>query len=175
MLTCDECKRAISDGEPVRHTREDPHRSCFGGWVVGSACRKIILCEQCGGGKRTLDREIECRQCRRLIRRNYFASLRTSPFCCRACAVAHQSARAREERAALRGPARPCMECGKHFSPSRDDALYCSSACRQKAYRGRVTTSGAGPGGRTVKRNDVTDSGAGGGLPTVKRNAMTMG
>jgi len=28
-----------------------------------------------------------------------------------------------------------CQTCGKSFTPKRSDAIYCSSACRQKAYR----------------------------------------
>ena len=32
-----------------------------------------------------------------------------------------------------------CRGCGKAFSPKRSDALYCSNACRQRAYRQSVT------------------------------------
>jgi hypothetical protein len=34
---------------------------------------------------------------------------------------------------------RPCVGCGETFEPTRADAQYCSSACRQQAYRHRVT------------------------------------
>jgi hypothetical protein len=34
---------------------------------------------------------------------------------------------------------RDCAVCGKTFAPTRADALYCSGACRQTAYRKRVT------------------------------------
>jgi hypothetical protein len=30
-----------------------------------------------------------------------------------------------------------CDQCGRYFEPSRSDARYCSSPCRQKAYRQR--------------------------------------
>jgi len=30
-----------------------------------------------------------------------------------------------------------CVECAKSFVPARSDARFCSSACRQKAYRAR--------------------------------------
>jgi len=30
-----------------------------------------------------------------------------------------------------------CLSCGEKFIPPRNDAAYCSSACRQKAYRRR--------------------------------------
>jgi len=32
---------------------------------------------------------------------------------------------------------RDCETCGERFTPPRSDGRYCSSACRQKAYRGR--------------------------------------
>ncbi len=32
-----------------------------------------------------------------------------------------------------------CVECGKDFDAARSDARFCSSACRQKAYRARKT------------------------------------
>jgi uncharacterized OB-fold protein len=35
--------------------------------------------------------------------------------------------------------ARPCKGCGKTFTPKRSDAVYCSNACRQRAYRQSVT------------------------------------
>ena len=31
-----------------------------------------------------------------------------------------------------------CKGCGKAFTPKRSDAVYCSNACRQKAYRQNV-------------------------------------
>jgi len=31
-----------------------------------------------------------------------------------------------------------CRNCGTTFLPKRNDAGYCSPACRQKAYRGRI-------------------------------------
>jgi len=34
---------------------------------------------------------------------------------------------------------RDCEDCGKSFEPTRADAQYCSDACRQTAYRRRVT------------------------------------
>src|SRR6516225_892201 len=37
------------------------------------------------------------------------------------------------------GPSRQCAICGECFEPARSDATYCSIACKQKAYRLRVT------------------------------------
>ena len=44
------------------------------------------------------------------------------------------SERAREAR-----KDRVCKACGKVFTPTRSDGIYCSNACRQKAYRKSVT------------------------------------
>jgi hypothetical protein len=33
---------------------------------------------------------------------------------------------------------RSCDTCGQEFRPWRGDARYCSTACRQKAYRSRA-------------------------------------
>ena len=38
-----------------------------------------------------------------------------------------------------------CVSCGRRFRPRRSDAVYCSSPCRQRAYRARrVTVQAAG-------------------------------
>jgi hypothetical protein len=38
-----------------------------------------------------------------------------------------------------------CVSCGRRFRPTRSDAAYCSSPCRQRAYRARrVTVQAAG-------------------------------
>lgn len=34
-----------------------------------------------------------------------------------------------------------CKICGSVFTPKRSDALYCSNACRQRAYRQSLTDS----------------------------------
>ena len=42
---------------------------------------------------------------------------------------------------------RCCKVCGKVFTPSRADGIYCSNACRQKSYRQAVTDK------RVVQKN----------------------
>jgi hypothetical protein len=56
-------------------------------------------------------------------------------------------ARADDPEAAMwkeRAEVQPCLVCGVSFVPKRSDARYCSSHCRQKAYRGRGAASLAG-------------------------------
>jgi hypothetical protein len=55
---------------------------------------------------------------------------------------ARANAKARERRRWRRESRRKkCRTCGKSFCPRRSDSLHCSRACRQRAYRDRVTTA----------------------------------
>ncbi|MGH3300358.1 MAG: hypothetical protein ACRDOK_01540 [Streptosporangiaceae bacterium] len=56
---------------------------------------------------------------------------------CRNCAAAAGNARHRRQRLTRRRN-RTCQFCGELFTPPRSDGLYCSPACRQKAYRHRA-------------------------------------
>jgi hypothetical protein len=38
---------------------------------------------------------------------------------------------------------KPCLDCGRPIQPHRVDALYCSAACRQRSYRGRLAAQAA--------------------------------
>jgi hypothetical protein len=58
--------------------------------------------------------------------------------CSNACA---QIARCREQRE--EPPSVTCSVCSKQFQPTRSDAQFCSSACRQRAYRRRARTQNA--------------------------------
>lgn len=42
---------------------------------------------------------------------------------------------------ALRGWVLKCQQCGGIFWASRGDGLYCSKACKQKAYRERCIST----------------------------------
>jgi hypothetical protein len=56
--------------------------------------------------------------------------------CSGACEPAARAKRARDLRAKSR-EGLTCEQCGKSFTPPRNDAKFCSSACRQQAYRNR--------------------------------------
>jgi hypothetical protein len=60
---------------------------------------------------------------------------------CRLCAREAEKSRQRDLRAQARADRR-CQspECAALFTPARSDAKFCSSACRQKAFRRRDTT-----------------------------------
>jgi len=56
---------------------------------------------------------------------------------------------------------RPCAVCGGHIWTERSDARYCSPACRQRAYRARVTdpqserTTDPSPGDTSPRPSDA--------------------
>ena len=52
------------------------------------------------------------------------------------------------KKARERARATKCTICGKSFIPQRAGALYCSAACKQMAYRKRVTNNACGQPGR---------------------------
>ena len=59
------------------------------------------------------------------------------------CAVKANQARQKAYRAEERKSTlqKTCAVCGRTFTAKKVDALYCSAACKQKAYRRRVTNS----------------------------------
>ena len=66
-----------------------------------------------------------------------------SAYCppCRELVTAEQREAAKRRRRQPRPSLRPCRVCGGTFAPARADAVTCSDACRQRAYRRRVTDS----------------------------------
>jgi hypothetical protein len=42
------------------------------------------------------------------------------------------------ESAPVSSRVRRCAQCGRTYRPQRSDALFCSPACKQRAYRGRL-------------------------------------
>jgi transposase len=61
---------------------------------------------------------------------------------CRPCGRDKRLAEEREKRRQARAD-RICASCGEPFTPSRSDGCYCSSRCRQSAYRQRRTEATA--------------------------------
>jgi hypothetical protein len=80
--------------------------------------------------------------------------LRRWVSCCERCERQVRVVKARERRHAAR-PARACEneDCGKVFEPTRTDARFCSVACKQRAYRRRVTDVDLHTRAQTKSRN----------------------
>lgn len=59
------------------------------------------------------------------------------------CSLACDSSlsRSRNGREGNRGSGRPCETCSEPIMTGRADSRYCGPACRQKAYRKRVSTA----------------------------------
>jgi hypothetical protein len=140
---CNLCGRILEPNEPVFRCKV---RNRYGGFD------HTVACQSCVGTKLSADgvyrgnnkwameeygRPVLCRHCGRQI----FSEWRRKPirhYCSRDCENAAASLRGKLHRVNIRG-IRCCPECGQDFWPKRTDSLYCSSACKQRAYRKRVT------------------------------------
>ena len=82
-------------------------------------------------------RRIICKGCERV----YFTQVHCVKFCYH-CQQGNVGAMYVKRRKSLeRRENTVCKNCGNTFKPKRAGAVYCSSACRQKAYRERVADS----------------------------------
>jgi len=78
------------------------------------------------------------RDCHWCGRRRYYGCASQLPrnYCCYECLRLAKNARRRKPRRTIY---MVCVGCEETFTAQRRDAEYCSSACRQRAYRGRVS------------------------------------
>jgi hypothetical protein len=90
-------------------------RESRGEWVASLPKRRHAPCEHCG-------QPVVLTPRRRRV------------WCSELCANAWYHGR----RPKVQHPAKPCTECGNTFEPVRADSVYCSQACRQRAYRHRA-------------------------------------
>ena len=82
-------------------------------------------------------RRINCKGCERV----YFTQVHCVKFCyeCRFDNIGAMYVKRRKSLEKRKNTV--CKNCGNTFTPRRSGAVYCSNACRQKAYRERVTDS----------------------------------
>ena len=73
-----------------------------------------------------------CRGCQKLM---LLISSESKRMFCPHCIRERNAAQRRIKRQRVASLA--CQRCGATFTPPRSDARYCSSACRQAAYRER--------------------------------------
>lgn len=135
---CGECRRALAPNEPV--------------WLVPRwrpswrGRRHVLSCEGCTPAPAKTGNlwfKRPCEGCGRTVWRRHLqewwwkygcelpSHVRT--FCCERCEQAVYRARRRDRQPER--PAPQCAVCGESFAPIRRDAVTCSSACRQRAYR----------------------------------------
>ena len=123
---CGACGRALAAGEAIWLSRFNLGRGYCQAPTCGD-CRRgrgWLRSEPCAG----CGRPVSCRASRRL-RRHAFCSDR-----CRR----RWYHRGREASSAL-ARRRRCIVCGRGSEAGRRDALACSSACRHRPYRARIT------------------------------------
>jgi hypothetical protein len=155
---CHECFQSIPDGEPVYQYRTltiSPHdMKTICQWCLLKKRRQLEHKIREDGGEHMeyvlsrMDADSHwqsrpCLRCDRLVFRNathhsgYKYPLFPKHLLCGAkCKSAYWGTIARERRAHDRPPIK-CAVCDTRFMPTRTDALYCSPACRQWAYRRR--------------------------------------
>jgi endogenous inhibitor of DNA gyrase (YacG/DUF329 family) len=128
--SCARCERTIGPSEPVWRQITCLGRGFFGGWRHTVAPH----CEACKSEYRDFFIAAACESCGRPVHdeRNTYRT-----FCSEQCRHAGNLAAARDERRRARGATRACEPCGDQFEPTRSDSRFCSSACRQAAYRRR--------------------------------------
>ena len=127
---CGLCGRALALGEPVWRPRIGLGYSGSGAWHW----QIIPVCAECTPIEGEPSRP--CEGCGRPVHDEWRLPPRKYVLCCEACSPKAQAARARATRAKSR-EGKTCPLCEKSFVPSRIDALFCSVACKQRAYRAR--------------------------------------
>ena len=80
-------------------------------------------------------RKIICGGCGRV----FYTTIYTKKYCHSYWCGNQANNRRQREYRQMRRQDLVCQCCGEKFTPKRADARYCSSACRQKDYRKRVT------------------------------------
>ena len=144
---CGDCGKAIAPVEPICRTR----RYIGHGFMGGARYSVYPVCEDCIEPWDRFGRPTKCEACGRPMQQVRLFSGRHH-FCCLECAKKIYRQTAKDRKAAARR--RTCPLCEQEFTPARNDAKTCSSVCRQKAYRQRVTDRAVAPGGpHRDKRN----------------------
>ena len=134
-MHCAICKRELSKDEPVYRVIIR-----WGGSRIVSACAG---CRNVVGSPVVGLRPSRVTVCGRPV----FVNRQRSPLyfvCGDKCRIAIYNTNARKKLKARKQyltqmiPKKRCAVCDEQFTPKRSDAMYCSSACKQGAYRSRM-------------------------------------
>lgn len=152
---CAKCGDALAPDAPVWRQRVRLGPGFFGGHSDTVA----PLCERCRADWKEFRGAEPCENCGRPVHQEYNRRIYLYTFCCSTCERAVRVAEARERRTDARDT-RQCRTCGETFEPTRTDARFCSSACRQRAYRRRkaVTADECVPRDVFDSRNALAES-----------------
>jgi hypothetical protein len=146
---CAQCQRPIAAGEPIWRNARLLGPGFFGGWSYTVA----PVCADCKSDLTEFRRAAPCEGCGRQVHNEHNFRSHSRTFCCKQCEHQAYAAEARRQRAEARGLTRTCVECGETFAPKRSDSRFCSAACKQKAYRRRVTDNASAAGNALESRN----------------------
>lgn len=131
---CWKCDRELAPDDEVWRKRVNNGAGLCGGqqWAV------VPWCSQCSIRARYSGWRAPCVTCGRTVVDTTMTHVRD----CRGHVIACSDACRRGEHARRKAERRerhprPCDVCGEHFTPTRADGRYCSSPCRQRAYRQR--------------------------------------
>ena len=133
---CAKCGAGLAADAPVWRQAMSLGRTLFGGWSYTVA----PVCERCRSDYRDYRRPLPCEGCGRSVHQEYSRRSHRRTFCCKACEKAVRATAARQRRSDARAT-RQCEACGETFDPPRTDARFCSSPCRQRAYRRRCAVT----------------------------------
>ena len=133
---CASCGRVFEPGAPVWRIRFSTGRCWGGGWGTTIAPQ----CQDCVWQGRQFHHSKPCGGCGRPVHNEADAVRRRHTFCSERCKARTAATAARHRRADIRGT-RVCEECEESFEPARTDSRFCSVACKQRAYRRRVTNN----------------------------------
>jgi hypothetical protein len=127
------CRRVLADSEPI-------HRVSLSWFHHHTVIR--LVCRLCAvrivGANREWREPIACEGCGRPVIHDRNRQPPQHVICGEECRCAVRAARVRSRREPMRDLSeRRCAKCGSPFTAMRDNARYCSSPCRQKAYRQR--------------------------------------
>jgi hypothetical protein len=117
---------------------KDPMRRTVVTDSSGTTRRLSLLCGDCVSDHWRVQRATPCETCGRPVVQGWHAT-RTHTFCCERCAR-HAGNLRQAERTAV-DLHRICPCCGGAFEARRRDTRWCSSFCRERAYRQRRRTS----------------------------------
>lgn len=144
---CGKCQRKLKARQTVWRITLN-----FGSYRGGGPRNALTpVCRHCGPKSWRKDRTHRgrCAQCDRPVVNHVgytnpfeWETRYPNVFCSDVCSSRwHSSQRWKRKKEARRQQPFICEGCGKHFEPRRSDAKHCSSACKQRAYRVRMSNA----------------------------------